>query len=148
MPIVGGRITRVEAKKKEENNIEGFDMNFALENATADKTVLNVKYTCKIDYKPNVAEITVEGEMYFQEEEKKVKQLAEEFKKNKKLPNDIIEEVLAGMNYSSQAVGTLAAFALNITAPLNIPKTKLVSQAPGSQPAQTSQQPTPKAQAG
>ncbi len=147
MPIIGGRITRMEAKKKEENTIEGFDMNFGLENATADKTVLNIKYTCKIDYKPDIAEITVEGELFYQDEEKKVKALAEEFKKTRKLPNDIIEEVLSGMNYSSQTVGTLAAFALNITAPINVPKTKLVAPPAGSAP-QPGQVPAPKGQAG
>lgn len=144
MPIIGGRINRVEAKKKEENSIENFDMNFALENATQDKTVLNIKYTCKVDYKPNVAEITIEGELYYQDEEKKVKALADEFKKSKKLPNEVIEDVLAGMNYSCQAVGTLAAFALNITAPISIPKTKLVS----GQPPQAQQASAPKGQAG
>jgi hypothetical protein len=85
--------------------------------------------------------------MYYQDEEKRVKQMAEDFKKSKKLPNDVIEEVLSGMNYSSQAVGTLAAFALNITAPLNIPRPKLINPpAPGAQPAGQPQ--APKAQAG
>lgn len=132
MAIVGGRITRVEARKKEENNLDSFDMNFVLENAVADKTLLTIKYSCKIEYKPSVAEITIEGEMFYQDEEKKVKQLAEEFKKTRKLPNEILEEVLGGMNYSTQAVGTLAAFALNITAPINVPKTRIAT--PNSQP--------------
>ncbi len=139
MPIIGGMISRVEAKKKEENSIEGFDYNFAMESVSVDKNVLKIRYASKVEYKPNVAEITVEGEMYWQDEEKKVKQYAEEFKKNKKLPTEIIEQIVEGMQYSTQAVGTLAAFGLNIAAPLNIPRTKIAppgAQSPTQQPPQ------------
>jgi|GEM_PF-4502277 len=155
MPIVGGRVLRVEAKKKEENNVESFEMNFAIDSITSNKSLLTIKYASKTEYAPNVAEIIVEGEMYYEDEEKKVKALAEDFKKFKAdpkgkhpLPAEILEEVLTGLNYTTQAIGTLAAFALNIAAPINLPKTRVGAPAGAPMGATQPMPPAQKNQAG
>ena len=141
MPILGGRINRVEAKRKEENALEGMDINFTIDSVTADKKVLTIAYTTKTDYRPSVAEITVQGEIFWEEDEKKAKEIAEDFKKTRRVgDNNTMEEILTALNYSMQAVGTLAAFALGISAPLNVPRTRISNAPPAAQAQQAAAQ--------
>jgi hypothetical protein len=84
-----------------------------------------LKYDVKITYLPDTAEISVTGELLAEENEKTRKEIEEEWKKKKFIPTEFAEDVITAISYAGTATGTLAAYALNIPAPLNIPRAKL-----------------------
>lgn len=130
MPIIGGKVTRLEVERMEENAVSNLEFQFNIEGVRQDKKIAVVTYTTTIVYHPSVAKIKIAGELYFEEEERKIKAMIDEFKDKKKLPNDVAEDVITSMNFSSTAVGTIAAFALGLNAPLNIPRAKVSDAAP------------------
>ncbi len=135
MPVIGGKVVKLEVERMEENAVQNLEFTFNIENVRADKHVVAVEYTTNIAYIPSVAHIRIKGEIYFEEsEERKAKQVVEEFKSKKRLPNEVAEEVITAMNFSSTAVGTLGAFALGLNAPLNIPRARM-SEASAPTPA-------------
>lgn len=136
MAILGGRVTRIEAKRMEDNNVEGINLNINVTNVVQDKKLLTVKYTSIIEYAPKVAQMTVDGEVLIEEEtEKKAKEVVDEYKKNKQLPDALTEEIVTTVNYSSTATGTLLAFGMGLNAPINVPRAKIVKQPAGNQQA-------------
>lgn len=127
MMILGGRITRMEAKRIEDNNVEGINLNVNVTAVTQDKKLLALKYSCVTDYTPKVAQITVDGELMVEvETEKKAKEIAEQYKKDKQLPDELAEEVVTAVNYSSTATGTLLSFGMGLSAPINVARAKIV----------------------
>jgi hypothetical protein len=121
--ITGGKITRITATRKSDAPVGNMNMNVAINEISGDKDSLRVKYTFKVDYEPNVAEIVIEGELHANE--KNAKEIAEGYKKNKQVSPQFTEDLLTGVNYAGQAVGTLAAFAIGLQAPLTIPRAKV-----------------------
>lgn len=125
MPIVGGRITKLEATRLEANDIKNLEFNFNIEELRQEKNIVVIPYTTTISYTPDVAKIIVKGEVFVEEEERKGKEILSYFKANKRLPNDLAENVLTAVNFSSTAVATLGAFGIGVNAPLNLPKARL-----------------------
>ncbi len=126
MVVIGGRISRLEAKRIEDNNITSQNLNFNVLDVSAEKRVIKVGYSGILDYAPKVAQITIEGELIFETaDEKTAKAAMEEFKKNHKLPEAMMEEVLNAINYAVTATATLLSFGLNLPAPLNLPRIKV-----------------------
>jgi len=123
--IVGGRITGVNAVKKNDEPAKGMNVNVNVEDLRAEKNLLVIKYEFKITYSPDNAEIVVKGELIADEDEKKRREIEDEWKKKKFLPTEFAEDVITAITYAGTATGTLAAYALNIGAPINIPRAKL-----------------------
>jgi hypothetical protein len=133
MPIRGGKITKVEAERLEANDIKNLEFNFNIEELRQEKKILVLPYTTTINYNPLVARIIVKGEVFFEDEERKNKDTIAYFKENKRLPAEMADDVLTAINFSSTAVATLAAFAIGVNAPLNLPKARVAEpQAPSA----------------
>jgi len=130
--IIGGRIIEVSGRKIEDGPLEGMNFNINIEDVKTAEGRLIVKYDYTIKYLPKVAEMLVKGELLVEENEKKRKEIEDEWKKKRQLPPEFAEEVLTAITYTCSAVGTLIAFGLGITAPLNVPRAKLVPNAPQS----------------
>ncbi len=127
MPIIGGRIVKLEAEKLNDGEISKFETSFNLSDVTLDKDVLKISYTTKMTYHVEIASMSVTGEVFYKDDEKKLKQVYEDFKKDHRLPNEMVEEVIQAINFASGSVGTLGAFAIGVSAPLNMPRPKLSS---------------------
>ena len=69
-------------------------------------------------------------------EESKSDKIVEEFKKTKKLPDEIAEDVLNAINFSCATNGTLVVRALNLMPPMILPRIQVAPQ--GSGPAKGS----------
>lgn len=135
MNILGGRVTSMAAKKLEENPTESINMNVDILSVTNESKILKVVYAAKISYEPKVAMVVVEGELIVDEDtEAKAKEAVESFKKNKRLPTELAEEVVTAVNYSATAVGTVAAFAVGLSAPINVPRVKIQEAPKGPAP--------------
>ncbi|OIO25429.1 hypothetical protein AUJ14_04150 [Candidatus Micrarchaeota archaeon CG1_02_55_22] len=135
MNILGGRVTRFEAKRIEDNATESIGLNIDVKDVSNESKVVKIVYSSKISYVPNVAEISVDGELVIDfENEQKAKEMVESFKKEKRLPTGVAEEVIQAINYSATSVGTMAAFAIGLGAPISIPKVKISEVKPGATP--------------
>ncbi len=131
MVLVGGRVEKLEAKLMESKPIAEMRMDLAIGDVELDRKTLKIPYTAKTHYGPGVAEITVAGVLFWEEEnEKKAKDFFDNYKKEGRLPNAVAEEAVTAITYTNGAVGTLGAFALGITAPINTPRARI---APGTQ---------------
>ncbi|MFH0922793.1 MAG: hypothetical protein V1811_01920 [Candidatus Micrarchaeota archaeon] len=121
--ITGARVSSVSGKKMKDGNVDAFRTNIDVTDVSFDKGKITVAYTYTTDYDPGLAQIEVKGEFYLDEANRK--EIEESWKKNKQLPNSIAEELVTHLTYSATAVGTLIAFALNVAAPISVPRARL-----------------------
>ena len=127
--IVGGRIVSVEAKKDLDKAPEGMNVNIDITSLEVTDGRLLVKYSYTIKYLPDFATMVIKGELFADEDKDKRKAIEDEWKKSKTLTSDFAEDVLTAVTYSGSTVGTLLAYAINVNAPLNIPRARLNPQA-------------------
>ncbi len=125
--ITGGTVKKVSAerlKERSEGNIR-MELNIQIKEVKFDKNKVTVNYTYEIMYQPEFAKMTLEGEVYMEENEKDVKTLKEHWEKKGSLPEKTAGDLLTALNYTSSAVGTLLAFAINVNAPINSPRPQI-----------------------
>ena len=135
--ITGGTVKKVSAerlKDKNEGNIR-MELNIQIKDVKFDKSKVTVSYTYEIMYQPEFAKMTLEGEVYMDENEKDAKALKEYWEKRGSLPEKTAGDLLTALNYTSAAVGTLLAFAINVNAPINSPRPQINAAAPETKPA-------------
>ncbi len=121
--ITGGKVTKVRAENVKDAKRENTQININILNVKAVKNALTIQYEYAIVYEPDVATMTIEGELYL--EEKDSKSIQEAWEKSRRLPDDIASEVLGGITFTGSAVGTLLAFAINVPAPISVPRAQL-----------------------
>jgi len=123
--IVGGKIDEISAKKTSENAINGLNINITLENVKVKGEDIEMHYEYTASYAVDVGELKIKGVLYAKEEKKFAKEIEDEWKKSKKLPDNYAETVLNAINYSGSANGTLVARVLNLSPPLIPPRIQL-----------------------
>lgn len=131
--ISGGRIIGVEAKKLKEGKVGGMAVNIGIEDVRVDGDKLVIAYSYAVDYQPELATMSIRGEIFM--DEKNRQDIVDKWKKNKQFPPEMAEDMLNAITYAASAVGTLLAFALGINAPLSLPRAR-VAQPPQAPPAQ------------
>ena len=132
MGVIGGRVDSFSAKRKSDEAIQSLSINVLIDEVQRDGRMLKISYTCRTGYVPDAAELEVKGTIMWQEEnDAKAKGIQEEYDKNHRLPNNVAEEVITGVNYTNSAVGTLLAFGLGITAPINVPRAQVKPKGAG-----------------
>ncbi len=123
--ITGGVVKKVSAEKLKNAPHEGMDINIQIKDATFDKTKLTIAYKYDIEYKAEVAKMSLEGELYIEDSEKEVKTWKEQWDKNKQLPENVSSDFITALTYTCSAIGTLLAFSVNINAPINVPRARI-----------------------
>ncbi len=101
----------------------------------ADKTELNIgnkkqnaiKFTFefKAKYEPNLAHITLEGEVIWLEKDQDVEKLIKDWKKDKKLPKEVMTPVLNSILAKSNIEALVLSRELNLPPPIPLPKIEL-----------------------
>ncbi len=117
--ISGGRILQVNGNKSKDEYPKSYNVNVKIDEVKSEKNRSVIFYSYIVDY-AEVGQIDVKGELYVDE-----KGLEKEWKDKKQLPSPVLEEVLTAIMYSGSTIGTLMAFALNLSAPLNMPKVQI-----------------------
>ncbi|MFH0885372.1 MAG: hypothetical protein V1861_06710 [Candidatus Micrarchaeota archaeon] len=123
--IVGERILEVSGNKVPKTNIKGLNINISLEDVKLAEEIVEITYVYTANYQEDVGQIKIRGIILAKEEPKLSKEIAETWKKNKKVPDEYATVVLSAVNYSGSANGTLIARVLGLTAPLIPPKIQL-----------------------
>jgi hypothetical protein len=129
--IVGERIREISGSRMKPEAIQGLSMNISVDDVRVSGKNIELDYTYIANYDVGVAQVQIKGTVLSTEEDALAKKIADEWKKNKKLPEEYMTIVLTAVNYSGSANGTLLARVLNVPAPLIPPKIQL-SKAPAS----------------
>ena len=133
--IIGGTVTKVSAERMSDGQNEGMDINIQVRETKFEKTKATVKYTYEVSYKPNQAKLSIEGEAYLENTEKEMKDAKEYWEKHGQLPEALASDLLTAVTYTASATGTLLAFAVNIAAPINVPRARLAPKEATAKPA-------------
>jgi hypothetical protein len=133
--IVGERILEVSGNKVPKSAIKGLNINISLEDVKLAEENVEITYVYIANYADAVGEIKIKGVILAREEPKLSKDIAETWKKSRKVPDEYATVVLSAVNYSGSANGTLLARVLGLTAPLIPPKIQLSKPAADAAPA-------------
>ncbi len=128
--IVGERILEVSGKKEAGASIKGLSINIALEDVKHTNGNVEITYVYTANYEDNVGQIKIKGLLMAKEDDKLAREIAENWTKNKKVPDAYAETILSAVNYSGSANGTLLARVLGLTAPLIPPRIQLSKAMP------------------
>ena len=124
--ITHGKIIEVKATKMKDEPIKGMSVNVITDSVVNEGSHVKLTYTYVVQYNEGVARMEIKGELFAEANSEFGRKLIEGWKKNKMLAPDVAEEVLTGITYAGSASGTLLAYAININAPINVPRTKLM----------------------
>jgi len=123
--IKGARILEVNAKRESTAAIQGLGINIALNEVKVDGAEITINYTYTVKYEKNVGELKMVGEVYFEEDAKKAKEIEKQWTEKKSLPNDFAEIVLNTINYTCSTNGVLVVRPVNLSPPMIPPRIQL-----------------------
>jgi hypothetical protein len=126
MRIIGGRIESASARTLAGKEYKGMNTSIRTPDLKEVKNALEVSYSWESNYEEGFAEMKIEGVIIIEADDKERKEILDSWKKDKSLPVYVAEEVLAAVNYTASTVGTLLAFAVNVSAPVAISRPKIV----------------------
>jgi len=131
MTIVSFNFTKIEAEKKEvskgkiniSNNVtiekvEEKDLSLGSQK----QKVLNFTFQFTSKYSPDAGNIKLVGNVLYMEDSKKVKEVLDDWKKDKKLPKDIMTKVLNVVLNKSNVQALILSDHVNLPPPIPLPK--------------------------
>ncbi len=131
MTIVGFNFTKLEAEKKE--MIKGkinINNNVSIKNVEEKKLslandkqkVLSFTFEFIAKYDPDIGSIKFVGDVLFMEESKKAKELLDGWKKDKKLPKEIMPSILNTVLTKCNIQALILSEQINLPPPIPLPK--------------------------
>ena len=135
--IVGFGFTKLSAERKEAakgkidinnnvtiKNVEEADISLGKNS----QNVLRFVFEFTSKYEPNVGLILFEGELLYMEEPKKAKEILASWKKDKKLPKEIMAGLLNTILTKSNIQALILSQEINLPAPIPLPKVQMAQQ--------------------
>jgi|TARA_B100002003_G_C14024305_1_gene493919 hypothetical protein len=137
MTIVGFNFTSMNAEKNDtikgkvniNNNVAIKDVkekDLALGSNKQKSLKFEFEFTSKYD--PNMGHITLIGDILYIEEGKKIKEILDGWKKDKKLPKEITGKVLNTVLGKCNVQALILSEQLNLPAPIPMPKVQVADQ--------------------
>jgi len=123
--IVGERILEISGNKKKREPIKGLNINIGIEKVDVKGEDVEIEYLYTANYSEDIGQLQIRGVLLSKEDKKAAKEIDDEWKKSKKIPESLTTQVLSAINYSGSANGTLLARVLGLTAPLIPPRIQL-----------------------
>ncbi|MFH0836333.1 MAG: hypothetical protein V1834_04195 [Candidatus Micrarchaeota archaeon] len=124
--IIDTRITEISAKRmKWDTSAKGMNVKIDIIDVKERGNDLVLVFNYSIDYEKDVAFMSLSAETVLSVSPSEKKEVLTEWKSKRNLPVQFAEEILAPITYTGTTIGTLLAFALNIQAPLNLPRPRL-----------------------
>lgn len=131
--IVGNRVTSIEAKRGDKE-IKGLDIKIGFKDVREnknDKGILDIDYEYIAGYREEAGEIKITGTIFAKEDEKTKKAILDSWKKNNRLPEEYMENLLNNVNFMGAANGTIIAKVLNTAPPLLPPRLRMQKKESG-----------------
>jgi len=137
MTVVGFSFTKINVERKNpskgkiniSNNvaIQGIEeSSFSIGKEQQDS--LKVTFEFVSTYEPNVGSINLVGELIFIDEKDKVKEVLKDWASSKKLPKEVMTEVLNVVLNRCNIEALLLAREINLPSPIQLPKVKFESK--------------------
>ncbi len=133
MSIISFNFTKINAERKEgakgkisiANNVGIKDVkSFELKLGKNKEKALKLEFLFEAKYDPNIGNISLGGEIVYMGTADKVKEIETEWKKNKKLPHDVVEEVMGNILSKCNIEALIMSREINLPAPIPLPKVK------------------------
>jgi|SRR3989338_3605242 len=96
------------------------EMSFAADN----KKGLKFTFTFSCSYEPDLGKIDVEGQVFFIEDEKKVQEIKAGWEKSKKVPMEIMEQVINAALHKGNIQAIKISEEISLPSPLPLPKVR------------------------
>ena len=136
--IIGFGFTKLSAEKEENakgkidinNNVSIKDVleeNLAL-GRDKQQNILKFIFEFTSKYEPNVGNILFEGELLYMEEPKKAKEILADWKKNKKLPKELMAGLLNTILTKCNIQALILSQQVNLPPPIPLPKVQIAEQ--------------------
>ena len=135
--IVGFGFTKLSAERNEAakgkidinnnvtiKNVEEADISFGKNNQSVIKFLF--EFTSK--YEPNIGTILFEGELLYMEEPKKAKEILAGWKKDKKVPKELMAGLLNTILTKCNIQALILSQEINLPAPIPLPKVQIAQQ--------------------
>ncbi|MBU1197191.1 hypothetical protein KJ765_01630 [Candidatus Micrarchaeota archaeon] len=117
--IAGGKIFKAAVEKfSDATKVQGLDVNIHVSKMEIKDKMLFVDYDYFLEYRQKLARITISGQIFYQGEEKRLKEIKESWEKTKRLEPAFSEEILNSVAHTGMVVGTLLSFSVGIPAPI------------------------------
>ena len=134
MTIVGFDFTKIDAEKKAPikgkisinnnvtiKNVEEQNLNLGKEKQNA----LKFQFEFVSKYDPDLGQIKLVGDLIYMGEPKKVKEILDGWKKDKKLPKDISAGILNNVLVKCNIQALILSRELNLPSPIPLPKVQI-----------------------
>ncbi|MEK6932974.1 MAG: hypothetical protein AABW56_04245 [Nanoarchaeota archaeon] len=137
MPFIGFSFDKIEATKDVEEIKGNINIKHSLNikdvkihEVTMDKKqdVLKFIFEFKLNYEPKVGNINLLGNMLYLEDKKKINEILANWKKNKKLPNEVMQGLFNTVLTKSNIKALDLAQDINLPPHLPMPKITAVSK--------------------
>jgi len=136
--IVGFGFTKLSAERKEaaKGKID-INNNVTIKNVEEDnfsmgkdkqQNILRFIFEFTSKYEPNIGNILFEGELLYMEEPKKSKEILASWKKDKKLPKEIMAGLLNTILTKSNIQALILSQEINLPSPIPLPKVQMAEQ--------------------
>ena len=135
--IVGFGFTKLSAEKGEiakgkidiNNNVSIKDVHEDSFSLGKDKqqNILRFVFEFTSNYEPNVGKILFEGDLLYMEEPKKAKEILNDWKKNKKLPKDLMGNLINTLLTKCNVQALILSQQVNLPSPIPLPKVQVAA---------------------
>ena len=134
MTIVGFNFTKIDAEKKDfvkgkiniNNNVSITKVDEKSLSLGNDKQkVLSFTFEFISKYNPDIGNISLIGDVLFMDESKKVKEILDGWKKNKKLPKEIMTNILNTILNKCNIQALILSEQVNLPPPIPFPKVQV-----------------------
>ena len=138
MTVVGFNFTKILAEKKEytkgkvdiSNNVAIKNVESAnLALGSSKQSGLRLDYVFKTAYEPNLGVIEMEGNVIYMVDDKKTKEILDTWKKDKRVPQDVMTNVLNTVLQRCNIQALVMSKELNLPPPIPLPRVSQKTQA-------------------
>lgn len=134
MTIIATNFTKISVEKKGAvkgkvsiaNNVAIQDVettNIAI--GTSKQEALKFKFEFTAKYEPKIGDITINGEVVSLEKPEKIKEIADEWKKNKKVGKEIMAPILNNVLTKCNIEALILSKEINLPPPVQLPKVSI-----------------------
>lgn len=130
MPIIGFQFDKVSAQRigtikgkiDIQHNVNIKDVKSEQISLDKKQEVLKFIFEFKVDYKPDLGDISLEGHLLFLDSPEKIKEIQNSWKKNKKIPDDLTTEVINTILTKSNIKSLILSQDVNLPPQIQLPK--------------------------
>ena len=131
MAIVGFNFTKINAEVKKplqgkvqiKNDVGITDVKeYKLNIGKSTESGIRFVFNYKTEYSPGIGTINLEGEVLYLQEQKKVKEIIDGWKKNKKIDQNVMVQILNAVLTKANIQALNISQDLGLPAPLRLPK--------------------------